>query len=226
MDPLIGGALIAGGSSLVGNLLSNSANAKAAEEAGKAARDLWREQAAYNTPANQVARLRAAGLNPNLIYGNGSASTGNISTLPQVFKKEYSYDFAKAIDKAAVYMQMKNLDEQNKNLQEQNYNLREQSKKIAADTKRANIQADVDKLQLDYYRKYGRFPNQSIPSTVTQAVQDLTGLGTHSLESFRHFVFNSLMKPKASQMINKALTEETEPWWKKRSEGSFFKSRF
>lgn len=226
MDPLIGASLIAGGASLAGNMLSNSANAKAAEEAGKAARDLWREQAVYNTPANQVARLRAAGLNPNLIYGSGSANTGNISTLPQVFKKEYSYDFAKAIDKAAVFMQMKNLDEQNKNLQEQNYNLREQSKKISADTKRANVQADVEKLQLDYFKKYGRFPNQSWDSSIIQGFQDVTGINTHSVEAVKKFIFDRILNPKANDMINRAIKEDNSPWWKKRSEGSFFKSSF
>lgn len=37
----------------------------------------WMINAAYNTPANQVARLREAGLNPNLAYG--TVNTGNIS---------------------------------------------------------------------------------------------------------------------------------------------------
>lgn len=33
----------------------------------------WQMQNAYNTPAAQMQRLKEAGLNPNLIYGNGSA---------------------------------------------------------------------------------------------------------------------------------------------------------
>lgn len=37
----------------------------------------WMVNAAYNTPANQVARLREAGLNPNLAYG--AVNTGNMS---------------------------------------------------------------------------------------------------------------------------------------------------
>ena len=31
----------------------------------------------YNTPENQMSRYKDAGLNPNLIYGNGSSSAGN-----------------------------------------------------------------------------------------------------------------------------------------------------
>lgn len=36
--------------------------------------DMWNRQNAYNTPSAQMERLQAAGLNPNLVYGNGGAS--------------------------------------------------------------------------------------------------------------------------------------------------------
>lgn len=36
-------------------------------------REMWELQNQYNLPENQMKRLRAAGLNPNLIYGNASA---------------------------------------------------------------------------------------------------------------------------------------------------------
>lgn len=35
----------------------------------------WNMQNAYNSPAQQMARLKAAGLNPNLVYGNGATMT-------------------------------------------------------------------------------------------------------------------------------------------------------
>lgn len=41
----------------------------------------WQMQADYNSPGQQVNRLRAAGLNPNLVYGSGSVS-GNVAELP------------------------------------------------------------------------------------------------------------------------------------------------
>lgn len=40
---------------------------------------LWQQQAEYNSPSNQVARLKAAGLNPNF---NSIDGTGNLSSLP------------------------------------------------------------------------------------------------------------------------------------------------
>ena len=39
---------------------------------------MWHRQNEYNTPSAQMARLREAGLNPNLVYGSGSV-TGNTS---------------------------------------------------------------------------------------------------------------------------------------------------
>lgn len=40
-------------------------------------KDLWDYQNAYNSPQQQMERLKAAGLNPRLIYGSGGASGGN-----------------------------------------------------------------------------------------------------------------------------------------------------
>lgn len=45
-------------------------------------KEFWDYQNAYNTPTQQMARLKAAGLNPNLIYGGGSANSGNAGPIP------------------------------------------------------------------------------------------------------------------------------------------------
>jgi hypothetical protein len=43
----------------------------------------WREQTEYNSPKNQVARLREAGLAPQLMYGQGTtAATGQADPAP------------------------------------------------------------------------------------------------------------------------------------------------
>lgn len=41
--------------------------------------EMWERANKYNAPAEQMERLKNAGLNPNLVYGNGGA-TGNTST--------------------------------------------------------------------------------------------------------------------------------------------------
>lgn len=49
----------------------------------------WNMENAYNSPAAQMQRYAEAGLNPNLIYGTGSASAGNASTAPQYTAARY-----------------------------------------------------------------------------------------------------------------------------------------
>lgn len=48
----------------------------------------WNRENAYNDPAAQMQRLQAAGLNPNLVYGNGSATT-TAATSPRYSAAKY-----------------------------------------------------------------------------------------------------------------------------------------
>lgn len=43
----------------------------------------WERENAYNTPAAQMGRLKEAGLNPHLVYGNGATATGGQIQSPQ-----------------------------------------------------------------------------------------------------------------------------------------------
>lgn len=73
------GGLVSG---VVGGIMQNNANNKNIEFAREqmntqrqwALQD-WDKQNAYNSPAATMQRLKDAGLNPNLVYGNGSAIT-------------------------------------------------------------------------------------------------------------------------------------------------------
>ncbi|QXN74988.1 DNA pilot protein [Microvirus mar1] len=103
-DPYIGASLIGGVSSLLGGLFSsgsareaqeaanrtnlqiaretNAANRALAEYAYSKDLEMWNRQNTYNSPLNQMQRLEAAGLNPNLVYGNGV--TGNtVGSIPR-----------------------------------------------------------------------------------------------------------------------------------------------
>lgn len=79
MDPIIGGALIAGGASLIGGAISshgqsnaNKMNLKIAREQMQWNESMWHKQNEYNTPAAQIDRMRQAGLNPALMYSQGN----------------------------------------------------------------------------------------------------------------------------------------------------------
>jgi hypothetical protein len=93
MLPAVGGALIGAGGSIVSNLLSNSGNRRAQKYAAQKNVEFWRMQNAYNHPSAQMARLKEAGLNPNLIYGTSpSSAVGNSGDISPYKAPEYKFD--------------------------------------------------------------------------------------------------------------------------------------
>lgn len=48
--------------------------------------DQWNRTNEYNSPQAQMKRYQEAGLNPNLIYGSGNASSGNAAPAPEMAK--------------------------------------------------------------------------------------------------------------------------------------------
>lgn len=86
IDPVVGGALITGGAALLGGLLSNHSNAGATHDQRQFQAEqnhmdrAWQQHMTdyvneYNTPANQRARLEAAGLNPYMMMDTGNTGT-------------------------------------------------------------------------------------------------------------------------------------------------------
>jgi hypothetical protein len=83
----------------------------------------WRRAAAYNHPKQQMARLKEAGLNPNLIYGKG----GNLMPSPTSQQAKAmspntrapQFDFSKILEGAAKTQEIKNIAAQNKLIQSQ-----------------------------------------------------------------------------------------------------------
>lgn len=80
------GGIIAGAAALGASAINagsqertNRWQMKLAEYAYQQEREMIREQNLYNSPAQQLERYKEAGLNPNLIYGEGKASAGNQS---------------------------------------------------------------------------------------------------------------------------------------------------
>lgn len=91
MLPLIAGALISGGASILGNLL----NKNSVQQTNQQQQDFntqmynkqradaladWERQNQYNSPSQQMQRFKEAGLNPNLIYGQMSNAPAVRST--------------------------------------------------------------------------------------------------------------------------------------------------
>ena len=86
------GSIFNGAMGYLGQKQANETNLRIARETNEANRQLaqyewnknlemWNLQNMYNSPASQMQRFKQAGLNPNLIYGQGNA--GNATTLPR-----------------------------------------------------------------------------------------------------------------------------------------------
>lgn len=99
---MIPAAAIIGGAQAIGSGLTSIINTnktikaqrKLAEYSYSKDLEMWQKANEYNSPTAQMERLKNAGLNPNLVYGNGSV-TGNTTTQTpkyQQYSPEYKYE--------------------------------------------------------------------------------------------------------------------------------------
>ena len=110
MDPATA-TVIAGAISGGSDIFSSWQNRKAQKQAN--IQNIWynylqqQDERAYNHPKAQMARLEEAGLNPNLIYGNGAGSltSRTVSATPvQAPKVNYKFD---ALGALSMYQNLK-----------------------------------------------------------------------------------------------------------------------
>ena len=96
--PIIAAGVTAAGA-LGSQLLGNAQARKMADYEFSNNLKMWNLQNAYNSPAQQMQRLKEAGLNPNLVYGNGAV--GNTSgNLPQYNAPTLDYSVTDVIQSA------------------------------------------------------------------------------------------------------------------------------
>lgn len=74
---------------VISNDLSYKQNVKLAEQQFNRNKEMWNLANQYNSPEQQMQRFKAAGLNENLIYGQGNAGN-TATTLPQYSAPEYN----------------------------------------------------------------------------------------------------------------------------------------
>lgn len=96
----------------------NKANRELAEYGYQKDTEMWNKNNLYNSPEAQMSRLKQAGLNPNLVYGNGAV--GNTSgqlpkyNAPEMKAPEVEFGIAEAIQ---TYQNTKTMEVQRNNIQ-------------------------------------------------------------------------------------------------------------
>jgi len=71
----------------------NEANMKLAEYGYSKDLEMWNRGNVYNAPQAQMERLKAAGLNPNLVYGSGSPAGQSAGSLPKYNAPTVDYSY-------------------------------------------------------------------------------------------------------------------------------------
>lgn len=160
-------AVASAGSGILGSVASiintnktNKANRELAEYSYQKDLEMWNRQNAYNDPSAQMARYQGAGLNPNLIYGSGSASAGNSASMPryQAPSMQYHYEAPNVAPTIGAY-----LDTKAKNAQIQSINEDVTAKRLQNQITTASLLSQITaknqmgrtatlKADQDYYR--------------------------------------------------------------------------
>lgn len=170
------GSIISGVGSLLGDLGSSAMNNKAAQDTNKAnmeiakyqaqwqqqenekayqrSLNMWNLQNEYNSPTQQMARIRAAGLNPNLVYGNGVTGNSAGST-PQYEPAKFNAPTMQAYrgwnlgisDAISQFLAYRTVKAQVDNMEAQNGLIRQQTATEA--TRQANIAASTSRSEFD-----------------------------------------------------------------------------
>lgn len=156
LGAVIGGPAGAGlGYGLGSSLSSYSDERSAVKDAYNRNVALWNMNNAYNTPVEQMKRLREAGLNPNLVYGSGSV-TGLASTMAHKAEKQGIGRVGEVGDfeKAQGFL---NMMSQRDNLNAQNELLRYQAAY-------ADYQSQIEKEKLGILQRTGMLPGTSTAS--------------------------------------------------------------
>lgn len=138
--------LIAAGSSLLGegiNAASQGTQNRKSRAFAMQMHQIQRDEALsdyamqneYNSPSSQMARLRKAGLNPNLVYGNGNA----IQSAPSIKQAAAPTPETKAVtfnpgNAIAAFQNTKMMEAQIDNLKTQNQVMHQDMLKSAAET--------------------------------------------------------------------------------------------
>lgn len=164
----------------------------------------WDKQNAYNSPQEQMKRLQQAGINPNLVYGSGSATGGTASPVHSTGTSSWrsetpKFDFGTPIQQGMQSyfdVQMKNatLD----NLKAQNTAIINEAALKEAQTRSVEASIPLRQFDLDYRTEARPYSLQQLQQTARK-----TGIEADNAisENERRAAQNSLSLQEGAERI-------------------------
>lgn len=145
---LIGGAI-----SGIGQIFGNRSRKREAQRQRQFNIDMWNRQNAYNTPKNQMERLRKAGLNPALMYGQGNVGNAD---------KVQGYQQPQITDVGANMAQQIAMGAQVDLVQAQREKLEAEAENISADTGVKMVSINKIKSEVKSIQAGTKLTNQNL----------------------------------------------------------------
>lgn len=185
---------ISAGVGLLGNLFdrrqsninvkaTNQANLELAKYSYGQEIEQMRELLKYNTPTNQMARFKEAGLNPNLIYGQ--ATSGNQNVIPKFDAPKQDYSQRKAFDPVPAmsgFMDASIKQAQTDNLEANTINTLEKSKGQGTANQRAAIDLRIDEHLEGAKKEAGTLSVDKLKQQIKNMKKD------HALKTVKHMI--------------------------------------
>jgi len=186
----LAGPLITAGAGLLGNafgtLFGNRSRKRENERARAHDINMWDMTNAYNDPSQQMKRLQAAGLNPNLVYGGSSGQTaGTANSLPGAKSPQIN-----DIQPGNQIMQYVNL----KNTEAQTNNLRTQNGVLTAEKNLKNVQAITEAAKTSDLNVSAEYKSNLINKTLQDIKKSQSETQGSKLDNIYKFLENERAK--------------------------------
>lgn len=149
----------------------------------KFALKMWNLQNEYNTPLAQMDRLRAAGLNPNLVYGGGMNNTASSPDVPQ---GRMDFDMGNPVQN---YLQSRSTQQGLMAQQQATDNMAKANEKMSEEIAqiRANVMATLARIPgvltenqiKDFRLKFDQDSRDDMLNTIQQRLTNMSAQGAH-----------------------------------------------
>lgn len=157
----------------------------------------------YNSPAATMQRLKAAGLNPNLVYGDGATTTAAPVRSSSVESAEFNAPNFDTSSVMGTYQNARNMELQTDNLRKQNELLAEQAQTQrvnqmlqASQVNKSNVDADLSSFELGLKQK------------LEQNSLEMAGMNLHKLKADTDYTIGQNFR--SALLADATLTENAE----------------